>query len=66
MSESGSLLTMWHWRTSASNERACRARWSALPPHHELNLRVFVRDGEVWRVAAFHNTVVAGRALRAR
>jgi uncharacterized protein (TIGR02246 family) len=33
-----------------------------LPPHQELNLRVFVRDGGSWRVAAFHNTVVAGPA----
>jgi uncharacterized protein (TIGR02246 family) len=32
----------------------------AVPPHQELNLRVFVRDEGVWRVAAFHNTVVAG------
>lgn len=31
----------------------------ALPPHQELNLRVFVKDGGSWRVAAFHNTVVA-------
>lgn len=32
----------------------------ALPSHRELNLRVFVKDGGSWRVAAFHNTVVAG------
>lgn len=34
----------------------------AVPPHQELNLRVFVRHEGVWRVAAFHNTVVAGPA----
>jgi hypothetical protein len=38
----------------------------AVPPSHELNLRVFVRDEEAWRVAAFHNTVVAGQAPRAQ
>ena len=37
----------------------------ALPPHRELNLRVFVKDGGSWRVAAFHNTVVA-RPVAAR
>ena len=36
-----------------------------LPPHRELNLRVFVKDGGSWRVAAFHNTVVA-RPVAAR
>lgn len=28
------------------------------PPHQELSLRVFVKDGNDWRVAAFHNTLV--------
>jgi uncharacterized protein (TIGR02246 family) len=28
------------------------------PPHQELSLRVFVKDGGEWRVAAFHNTLV--------
>jgi uncharacterized protein (TIGR02246 family) len=28
------------------------------PPHQELSLRVFVKDGGQWRVAAFHNTLV--------
>ena len=31
----------------------------AVPSHRELNLRVFARDEGVWRVAAFHSTVVA-------
>jgi uncharacterized protein (TIGR02246 family) len=31
----------------------------ALPPHQELSLRVFVKDAGVWRIAAFHNTMVA-------
>jgi uncharacterized protein (TIGR02246 family) len=29
-----------------------------LPPHQELNLRVFLKDGGAWRVAAFQNTRV--------
>jgi len=28
------------------------------PPHQELSLRVFVKEGSEWRVAAFHNTLV--------
>jgi uncharacterized protein (TIGR02246 family) len=28
-----------------------------LPPHRELSIRVFVKDGGVWRVRAFHNTI---------
>ena len=28
------------------------------PPHQELSLRVFVKEGGQWRVAAFHNTLV--------
>jgi uncharacterized protein (TIGR02246 family) len=31
----------------------------APPPHRELNLRVYVNDGGSWRVAAFHNTLLA-------
>jgi len=27
-------------------------------PHQELSLRVFVKEGTQWRVAAFHNTLV--------
>jgi uncharacterized protein (TIGR02246 family) len=27
-------------------------------PHQELSLRVFVREGQNWRVAAFHNTLI--------
>lgn len=30
----------------------------ALPPHRELSLRVLVKKDGVWRVAAFHNTMV--------
>jgi uncharacterized protein (TIGR02246 family) len=30
----------------------------SLPPHQELSLRVFVKEGGQWRVAAFHNTMV--------
>lgn len=29
--------------------------------HRELGLRVFVRDGGVWRIAALHNTPIAAR-----
>lgn len=28
------------------------------PPHQELSVRVFVKEGTAWRVAAFHNTIV--------
>jgi uncharacterized protein (TIGR02246 family) len=30
----------------------------ALPPQRELSLRVFVKDSGVWRIAAFHNTLL--------
>lgn len=29
-----------------------------LPPHRELSIRVLVKDQGVWRITAFHNTVV--------
>jgi uncharacterized protein (TIGR02246 family) len=29
-----------------------------LPPHQELSIRVLVKAEGVWRVAAFHNTIV--------
>jgi uncharacterized protein (TIGR02246 family) len=32
---------------------------STAPPHSELSIRVFQKDGGIWRVAAFHNTRVA-------
>ena len=28
------------------------------PPHKELSIRVVVKDGGTWRIAAFHNTIV--------
>ena len=31
----------------------------ALPSHQELSLRVFVKNADVWQIAAFHNTLVA-------
>jgi uncharacterized protein (TIGR02246 family) len=30
-----------------------------LPPHTELSIRVFLKAYGVWKVAAFHNTIVA-------
>ncbi len=38
------------------------------PPQQELSLRVLVKDGSTWRVAAFHNTIVqpAGTAGQQR
>ena len=30
-----------------------------LPPHTELSIRVFAKADGVWKVAAFHNTIVA-------
>jgi uncharacterized protein (TIGR02246 family) len=36
-----------------------------LPSHKELSLRVFVKDGAEWRVASFHNTILAPFALPA-
>ena len=29
-----------------------------LPPHRELSIRVVVKDEGVWRITAFHNTIV--------
>jgi uncharacterized protein (TIGR02246 family) len=29
-----------------------------VPAHEELSVRVFVKEGGAWRVAAFHNTIV--------
>lgn len=29
-----------------------------LPPHRELSIRVVVKDHGVWRITAFHNTIV--------
>jgi uncharacterized protein (TIGR02246 family) len=29
-----------------------------LPPHQELSIRVFVKDQDVWRITAFHNTML--------
>ena len=29
-----------------------------LPPHQELSLRVLVKDQGVWRITAFHNTIL--------
>jgi uncharacterized protein (TIGR02246 family) len=28
-----------------------------VPQHHELSIRVFVKETGVWRVGAFHNTI---------
>ncbi len=33
-----------------------------LPPHRELNIRVFVKQGGRWRVTAFQNTTIAAGA----
>jgi uncharacterized protein (TIGR02246 family) len=38
----------------------------SLPAHQELSLRVFVKDGGLWQVAAFHNTMIAPFAPPAR
>jgi uncharacterized protein (TIGR02246 family) len=37
---------------------------STAPPHNELSMRVFQKDNEIWRVAAFHNTTVAATPRR--
>ena len=31
-----------------------------VPQHHELSIRVFVKETGFWRVAAFHNTIKTG------
>jgi uncharacterized protein (TIGR02246 family) len=28
------------------------------PPHRELRIRVVVKDNNVWKIAAFHNTML--------
>jgi uncharacterized protein (TIGR02246 family) len=38
----------------------------SLPAQQELSLRVFVKDGGLWQVAAFHNTMIAPFAPPAR
>ena len=30
----------------------------SLPPHHELSIRVLVKEQGAWRITAFHNTIV--------
>jgi uncharacterized protein (TIGR02246 family) len=37
---------------------ALDTKGEAIPPVQELSLRVFVKDNDTWRVAAFHNTIV--------
>jgi uncharacterized protein (TIGR02246 family) len=37
---------------------AVSASGEPLAPHRELSLRVYLREGDSWKVAAFHNTVV--------
>lgn len=32
------------------------AEGQPLPPHRELSLRVLLKEGGSWRIAAFHNT----------
>ena len=34
-----------------------------LPPHQELSIRVFLKTDGVWRVAAFHNTIVGSTSV---
>ena len=34
------------------------AEGQMLPPHQELSIRVLVRDQGVWRITAFHNTIL--------
>jgi uncharacterized protein (TIGR02246 family) len=35
-----------------------------LPPHKELSIRVLTKEKGIWRVAAFHNTIVTGWPLK--
>jgi hypothetical protein len=37
---------------------------STEPPHDELSIRVFVKQGGNWSVVAFHNTTVASSFKR--
>jgi len=34
------------------------AEGQTLPPHQELSIRVLVKDQGVWRITAFHNTIL--------
>jgi uncharacterized protein (TIGR02246 family) len=40
---------------------ASEAEGRSAPPHRELGIRVFVKDGGVWRIAALLNSPVVGR-----
>jgi uncharacterized protein (TIGR02246 family) len=39
------------------------ANGEPVPPHQELSIRVFVKLDGVWRVAAFHNTIVQDKPV---
>jgi uncharacterized protein (TIGR02246 family) len=41
------------------------AEGQSLPAHRELSIRVFARGHGVWRVSAFHNTLLSGSATPA-
>ena len=45
--------------THVTNELSDQANPDELPipQHHELSIRVFVKESGVWRVAAFHNRI---------
>jgi len=37
-----------------------------MPPHRELSIRVLVKQKGIWRVTAFHNTIVSTPQAPAR
>ena len=42
------------------------ARGERLPSHRELSIRVMVKDGGMWRVTAFHNTILGASQAPSR
>lgn len=56
-SDSSGLTLRWRHVNNELSGLASR-EGQTLPPHQELSIRVLVKDQAVWRIAAFHNTIL--------